>query len=472
MLTISLIGRENVGKSMLFNRLTKSKKALVSKIKGFTKDLNYGFFMFKNKKIILIDTAGIKFSKFKFVTHSKIFLNTKKAIQQSQLIFFVVDGKVGLTFEDKEIAKYLKKISKKNVFLIINKIDNFKKKYKFFHNFYEIGFKKIFFVSSAHGHGIKQTIEKIFFYYFLKNFKKDKKKFLCLKKKNVSTSNDFLKSKKIKEFKYNFPKIFKIICIGQPNAGKSTLINNILQEKKLLTSKKPGTTRDNIWNSKKYKNENFIFIDTAGIKKKKNVIDKITFFSIKKIINFTNVALLIIDASKKLISRQDLKLSSFILKNKISIIIIVNKWDILSKKEKKIFKKEIKIKFKFLCFLKIFYLSALLNKDIKKLLNSIYLIKKFYKKKIKSSTLNKILKNALLKYPINNLVFKKKIKLKYIHLGGLNPIKIIIHGTRIKYLTQEYKKYLLNFFKKFFKISGNSLVLYFKESFNPYKNNK
>lgn len=450
---IVLVGRTNVGKSTLFNALSKSRNALVADYPGLTRDRNYGScYLKEDKKTIIIDTAGLDFESKEI--EKKSHKQTLKAIKECDGILFLVDARDGILPQDYEISKKIRKYHKKTI-LIINKIDGIKENFKI-NEFYSLGFKDNVKISASHNQGINNLISKYLTPWIKLNFKEDK-----LKK---TTFNEFKKEKNS----------IKIALIGKPNVGKSTLINALTAKKRMITSQKPGTTLDVISIPIEYNNKNYIFFDTAGISKKKSKKNKIENFSkIKTLqtISKTNLSLLIIDAKNK-ISNQDLSLSNLIEESGKPLIVVLNKWDLLNFSEKKNIKSLIKYELKCHFFSRIHFISALHSEGIFKIFESIDKSYELTKKKIHTSEIIRTMYSAIKKHqpPIIN---GRRIKLKYAHLGSANPFKIIVHGNQIKNLSLSYKKYLKNYFHEKLKMNGMPLKIEFKEITNPYilKNN-
>lgn len=449
---IVLIGRTNVGKSTLFNILSKTRNALVADYPGLTRDRNYGYCHLKeNKKITIVDTAGINFKSQEIEKQSHE--QTLKAIKECDGILFLVNARDGVMPEEYEISRKIRKYEKKTI-LVINKIDGIKEISKI-NEFYSLGFKENIKISASHNQGINNLISKYLTPWINSKFKE---------KKLEKISQEHSKKEK---------NSVKIACIGKPNVGKSTLINSLLMKKRMITSKKSGTTLDTVLVPIKYNYKNYIFVDTAGISKKKSKTNKIEkFCKIKTLqtIEKSNLTLLIIDAKDK-ISKQDLLLSSFIEKSGKPLIIIINKCDLLSLKEKKNLENLIKKQLKCNFFSKIHFISALNNEGTVELFKSIDTSYHASQKKIKTSEVMKIMHIAVKKHqpPIIN---GRRIKLKYAHLGNSNPIEIIIHGNQVKNLSLCYKKYLKNFFHKKLKMNGTPIKIQFKETTNPYISKK
>ncbi|WP_422667473.1 ribosome biogenesis GTPase Der [Buchnera aphidicola] len=446
---ITLIGRTNVGKSSIFNILTKSRNALVANYEGLTRDRQYGIcHLEKNKKIILVDTAGLDIS-LKNITDIAI-QKTLMAIEESDIILFVVNAREGIVPQEYDIAEKIRFYNKK-IILIINKIDGIENTL-IINEFYNLGFKYNHVISASHKKGIHTLINEyllpLFNVYHLSHEKK----------------NDYLTN--INDVEND---TVKIAFIGRPNVGKSTLINAFLKNDRMLTSNEPGTTLDNIFISMKYNNKNYTCIDTAGISKNKKINNNIEKFSIIKTlqtIEKTNVAFLIIDAHIS-ISSQDLFLANFIINAGKAIVIIINKWDLLNVLEKKTLKNTIKKKLNFLFFARIHFISALYPVKIFTLFKSVDEAHQFSKKKINTSILTKIMYQAIQKHE-PPMIKGRRIKLKYAHLGSSTPPNIIIHGNQVKFLPASYKKYLINFYYDILQIKGTPITIQFKDNFNPY----
>ncbi|ADP67570.1 ribosome biogenesis GTPase Der [Buchnera aphidicola] len=448
---IVLIGRTNVGKSTLFNVLTKTRDALVANYPGITRDRQYGYCKLQsNKKIILIDTAGLDIKLNEIEKQAQA--QTLIAIKEAHLILFLVNARDGLMPQEYEISKNIRKYQKKTI-LVINKIDGINEASKI-NEFYSLGFEKIQKISASHNQGINTLINRYLIPWISEKFKK-------------KITENLYKDTELKKI------AIKVAFIGRPNVGKSTLINGILKEERMITSNTPGTTLDSISTPIKYNYENYTLIDTAGASKKKKKINDFQRFSIIKTlqtIEKSNVILLIIDASLQT-CHQDLSLADFIIHSGKGIVVVVNKCDLFNSVELKKIKELIKSKLKFLYFSKIHFISALYKKGIFQLFTSIKESYEDSKRKISTSTLIKTMHIAIKKHQ-PPIIKGRRIKLKYAHLGSSNPPKIIIHGNQVKYLSLPYKRYLINFFYKTLKIKGTPIQIQFKDNENPYVKNK
>ena len=432
--TVALVGRTNVGKSSLFNKLAKSKSALVSEQEGLTRDIKSTSIHLGGKSINLIDTGGFFTSKdddFEEMILSKAY----EAIEYAEVILFVVDKKFGISPFDKEIASLIRK-SNKEVIMVINKIDV--KTSEGTAIFEELGFKEKVEVSAEHNLGIDQLKTLLF--------------------------------SKVKEeenlFENNIP---KICILGKPNVGKSSTINSISNEKKMIVSNVPGTTIDSIDSKITYKNKEYIFIDTAGIRKKSKTTSKEEKFSVIKSLESNKIAdlsVIMLDASNFLLD-QDRKLIEKAKENGKAIIIAVNKMDLLDKTSLNEIEKNLSNDSMF-NGLPVCFISAKDRHGIRHLFDNIYRVLENADKKISTNKLNNILRKAL---ETKSIPFKGKFKpkIRFVHQGGKNPHIVTLHGNSLEKLEGSYKRFLKNFYQKQLVLMGVTLKLKFITSKNPYK---
>ncbi|EPY19441.1 GTP-binding protein [Strigomonas culicis] len=403
--------------------------------------------MFGEYNFIVIDTGGFEpLSKDKM--YMKIANQTNQAILDADIVIFLVDGKDGLCNTDYDIANFLRKLSVTNVFLVINKsegrsIDTIASE------FHELGFGAPFLISASHGDGIGFLIESIFKskLYIDKYSKND----------NVDSQNDDLYKK------------IRLSIVGQPNVGKSTLINSILGEERLITFDSPGTTRDSINIDFNFSGRSYVLIDTAGLRRRSRVSDCIEKFSVIKTIQSiekSNVVILTLDANTG-ISDQDARIASFILESGKAIVIAINKWDSISLDSRSAIEREFKRKLHFLSFANMYFISALRKTNIKRLLFSVNDAYDAAFVKLPTPKVTRVLLDATKQQPPP----KKGIfvpKLRYAHQGGQNPPVIVIHGNCLTSIQDSYVRYLESFFRREFKLSGTPLRIEFKSSKNPY----
>ena len=432
--TVSLVGRTNVGKSSIFNKLAKSKSALVSEFEGLTRDIKTATIRKDNKTINLVDTGGFYTSKddnFEEMILAKAF----EAIELSQIILFVVDKKFGISPYDKEIASIIRKSNKK-VILVINKIDV--KTIEGTSIFDEFGFNEKIEVSSEHNLNIADLKNLIF--------------------SQIDQDEESLEQE-----------LPKICVMGKPNVGKSSTINSIINQDKMIVSDVPGTTIDSVDTKISYKGKNYLFIDTAGIRRKNKTVSKEEKFSVIKSLESNlnaDLAIIMLDASSFLLD-QDRKLIEKARDNGRAIIIVVNKADLLDKDNKSEIESILKTDPIFMglpsCFI-----SAKNREGLKHLFDIIYRVLENVKRNISTNKLNNILRKAM---DAKSIPFKGKFrpKIRFVHQGGKNPHIITVHGNSLEKIEGSYKRFLVNFYQKKLELLGITIKLKFITSKNPYK---
>ena len=436
MKTIVLVGRPNVGKSSLYNRLTKTRDAIVADMPGLTRDRHYGKLTIGDDDYILVDTGGFEPDK-KFGIQKEMATQTKLAIDESDIVLLIVDARSGLHSVDQHIAEIIRKNDKQKM-LLVNKAEGMVDD-SALAEFYKLGFKHIHKISSAHGDGI-------------------------------SGLRDFLSQQRSETDTYDGAdnKYPKIAIVGRPNVGKSTLINSLLGEDRFIAFDKPGTTRDAVSVDFNWGKEKFILTDTAGIRKKGKVFESVEKFSVIKTlnaINFANVAVLVVDA-KDGISAQDMHILGFILESGKSLVIALNKWDSVSEYEREKLKSDIDKKLPFVKFAEKVFISALNQDGFPLLMKSIIKAHKAGQTKFTTPQLNSVLSNALISHT-PSIVKGIRPKLKYAHQGGMNPPTVIIHGNHLDGVKQDYIRFLESFYRKAFDLTGTPLRIQLKNSSNP-----
>ena len=442
---VTIIGRPNVGKSTLFNRLTNTKDALVVDLPGTTRDRNYGIGNIGNQQYILIDTPGVDNQ----IDHKDpITSQVKKAIIDSQIILFIVDASAGIMAGDLDLSKRLRKFSKK-VILVVNKIDGVNTNLAL--DFFKLGFNNVVQISAKANRGINNLINELINY-------SDSELFL-----------DIDNTKNLSHIDFGLEESIKVAIVGQPNVGKSTLINTILGEERVVVFDNPGTTRDSISISTIFGKHKYTLIDTAGVRKKGKVKETLEKFSIIKTmesIKKASVVILLIEAKKGLVE-QDFKLIDFIFKSGRSLVFAINKWDTINKIDQKKLLLNIKKDLIPIDFVNPTPIVAVKGTGIKKLFKEIILAFKSANLAVSTNKLNLLLQEAIAS---NQLPLSKgrRIKLRYAHLGGYLPFRIIVHGTQAESLPDHYKKYLSNFFRQALQLYGTVVHIILKNSKNPY----
>ena len=435
--TVAIIGRPNVGKSTLFNKLTKSRSAIVSNFSGLTKDRNYGLLSHGESNIFLIDTGGIDSAKKEGI-ENKISDQAWIAVDESSLVLFVVDGSEELTNLDLEILENLRKRNKKFI-PIINKNDK-KNVSNASYDLSQNGIKTSLSISAEHSTGLDELRK------YLKSNIAD----------NISDTEES-----------NSP---KISIVGRPNAGKSTLINSLSLKDRVIVSPLAGTTIDAINVPVEFGDRKYELYDTAGIRKGYKTKTNIEYFSYVRAMHAaseSDITILLIDADNGLVD-QDLKILSMIEKFGKPIILAINKIDLLSRKKMKDFFDNKKIEKRFFEDLKLIKISALKGKGFKKLFKEIDDTLQKSVTKFTTSKLNRILKRVI-EERSPPTVSGKLLKFRYIHFAGINPTTLVIHASQDKKLPANYKKYIYNSFKKYLDLKSIQLKIIFRKSDNPYK---
>ena len=436
MSVVAIVGRPNVGKSTIFNILTASRSAIVADYSGLTRDRKYG--NLKDSHITLIDTGGLN-EESDDMSHA-IKEQTDLAIDEADSLLFVVDAIDGLLPTDKEIAQSLRKHNK-NITLLINKADNLKLE-ESSTEFINLGFKKTIFLSASHNKGFSELRELL-------------------------TESD--ESESIEDSLYESDSM-KISIIGRPNAGKSTLVNALIGEDRLVVSSESGTTRDSIDVPLNFKNKKLTLIDTAGMRRKRSIKEETEKFSVSKSVESIkrgDLIILLLDGSENIVD-QDIHLLGLTLAIGRPVLVVANKIDLLDKSEREGLENKINRKLKFASYIKLHYISALEKKGLKKLLG---IADKIYQNSLRdldTSIINKILKTAIFnQQPAMSGRFRPK--LRYAHSGGKNPPRIVIHGNNLKQLQDSYTRYLENFFRRELNLGSTPLEITYKEQSNPYK---
>jgi GTP-binding protein len=437
---IALIGRPNVGKSTLFNRLTRSRDALVADLPGLTRDRHYGEGRIGERPFLVIDTGGFEPVAKEGIVH-EMAKQTRQAIVEADVVVFIVDGRQGLTPHDKTITDFLRK-SGRQVMLVVNKSEGMKYT-SVTADFYELGLGDPYVISAAHGDGVADLVDQAL---------------------------DIAFDGKPQEENEEAPlRGIKIAIVGRPNVGKSTMVNTLLGEERVIAFDMPGTTRDSIEIPFERNGKHYTLIDTAGIRRKGKVFEAIEKFSVVKTlqsISEANVVLLLLDAQQD-ISEQDAHIAGFILESGRALVVGINKWDGLTSDYRDHIKREIDRKLTFLTFAKFHYISALKSTGIMQMLKSIDAAYAAAMAKLPTPQLTRALQEAL-DHQQPRRKGSIRPKLRYAHQGGQNPPIIVIHGNALESIESSYKRYLEKHFRDSFSLTGTPLRIEFRSGKNPF----
>lgn len=460
---VALVGRPNVGKSTLFNRLTRTRDALVADFPGLTRDRKYGQAKIDEDEFIVIDTGGITGDEegLDAVMAEQSLL----AIDEADAVLFMVDARVGMMVADQAIAEHLRKQEKK-VFIVANKTDGIDAD-SACAEFYGLGLGEVYHIAAAHGKGVRQMIDTALdgFFETPVEGELDDDEFFA---QQEYIEDDEEKLQKEQDRLAAMP--IKLAIIGKPNVGKSTLTNRILGEERVVVFDQPGTTRDSIYIPMTRDEREYILIDTAGVRKRKKVNETVEKFSVIKTlqaIEDCNTVLLVIDARDG-IAEQDLCLLGYTLNAGRSLVIAVNKWDGMTDYDKERVKSELDRRLGFIDFAKIHFISALHGTGVGHLYESIEEAYDSSTKRISTSMLTRIMTMATDDHN-PPMVQSRRVKLRYAHAGGYNPPLIVIHGNQVKKLPHSYKRYLMNYFRRSLKIMGTPIRIEFREGSNPFE---
>ena len=460
---IALVGRPNVGKSTLFNRLTRTRDALVADFPGLTRDRKYGQAKIDEDEFIVIDTGGITGDEegLDAVMAGQSLL----AIDEADAVLFMVDARVGMMVADQAIAEHLRKQEKK-VFLVANKTDGIDAD-SACAEFYGLGLGEVYHIAAAHGKGVRQMIDTALDGFFEPTIDSDGED------DEFELSEEYIEDdeeKLLAEQERLAALPIKLAIIGKPNVGKSTLTNRILGEERVVVFDQPGTTRDSIYIPMTRDDREYVLIDTAGVRKRKKVNETVEKFSViktLKAIEDSNTVLLVIDARDG-IAEQDLCLLGYTLNAGRSLVIAVNKWDGMTDYDKERVKSELDRRLGFIDFAKIHFISALHGTGVGHLYESVEEAYDSSTKRISTSMLTRIMNMATDDHN-PPMVQSRRVKLRYAHAGGYNPPLIVIHGNQVKKLPDSYKRYLMNYFRRSLKIMGTPIRIEFREGSNPFE---
>ena len=438
---IALVGRPNVGKSTLFNRLTKSRDAIVADFAGLTRDRHYGQGRQGKHEYIVIDTGGFEPDASHGI-FKEMAKQTQQAVAEADVVIFVLDARAGLSGQDHEIGKYLRRLGKPTV-LVANKAEGMKDGVQLT-EFYELGLGEVMPVSAAHGQGVRSLVDA------------------ALGLLNLPEIED-------EAFGEEDQKPVRLAVAGRPNAGKSTLINTWLGEERLVAFDMPGTTRDAITVPFERNGQKFELIDTAGLRRKGKVFEAIEKFSVVKTlqaIEGANVVVLLIDATQG-VTDQDAHIAGYILESGRSVVLGINKWDAVDDYQRQMLERSIETRLSFLKFAPLHFISAQKRQGLEPLWKSIIQAHRAATCKMPTPVLTRILLEAL-QFQTPKKVGAYRPKMRYAHQGGMNPPIIVIHGNSLELVTDAYKRFLEGRFRKEFNLVGTPLRIDLKTSHNPY----
>ncbi|MFO1323364.1 MAG: ribosome biogenesis GTPase Der [Burkholderiales bacterium] len=444
--TVALVGRPNVGKSTLFNRLTKSRDALVADLPGLTRDRHYGRARISDRSYFVVDTGGFEPKATEGILH-QMARQTRQAIAECDVVVFIVDGRAGLVSQDATIADLLRR-SGRPVVLAVNKAEGLPPD-RTVAEFHELGLGDPVAISAAHGENVRPLIEHA----------------LDVAGFGETVDEEAAPPPVDRER----PDTIKVAIVGRPNVGKSTLVNTILGEERVIAFDEPGTTRDAIEIEFERGGQKYTLIDTAGIRRQGKRFEAIEKFSVIKTlqaIEDANVVVLMLDAVHA-ITEQDAHLAGHILESGRALVVAVNKWDAADAETRAEAKRDLERKMGFLAFAEHHYISARDGKGIAAVLKSVREAFAAAMVKLPTPRLTRTLQLAVERQqpPRSGLV---RPKLRYAHQGGVNPPLIIIHGTALHHLPVAYRRYLEHFFSDAFKLRGTPLRIQFKVGPNPY----
>ncbi|MDD5579815.1 MAG: ribosome biogenesis GTPase Der [Methylobacter sp.] len=437
---IALVGRPNVGKSTLFNYLTRSREALVADFPGLTRDRQYGRVKHGDRACLVVDTGGIADDAKGIESFAR--KQVQVALDEADIVFFMVDGREGLSASDKVIADTLRKLNKP-VVLVINKVDGIDANVAS-SDFYSLALGEPVQIAASHGRGIPELLARV---------------------------NPLLPpADEVADEKHSG---INIAIVGRPNVGKSTLINRLLGEERVIVFDEPGTTRDSIYIPFERNGKLFTLVDTAGMRRRSKVSEAIEKFSVIKTlqaIEKSNVVIYLIDASEG-ITDQDAHLLGLVLEAGRALIIGLNKWDGLTIEQKETINRQLDVKLSFLDFAEKHPISALHGSGVGKLFDVVQKLYESAMLDMSTPVLTRILKEATDAHQ-PPLVNNRRIKLKYAHQGGRNPPIVIIHGVQTDALPNSYKRYLINYYRDKLGLSGTPIRLEFKSPVNPFHGQK
>ena len=436
---IALVGRPNVGKSTLFNRMTKTRDAIVADFAGLTRDRHYGDGRHNGIEFIVVDTGGFEPDSTTGIV-KEMARQTRQAVAEADVVVFVVDVRGGLSAQDHDIARYLR-VSQKNVLIAVNKAEGMSES-PMLNEFHEIGMGELHPISAAHGQGIRSLLDKA-----LEGYEREADE-------DEAASED---------------RPIRLAVAGRPNVGKSTLINTWLGEERLVAFDMPGTTRDAITVPFERDGQRFELIDTAGLRRKGQVFEAIEKFSVIKTLQAiadANVVVLLLDATQG-VTDQDAHIAGYILDSGRAVVIAINKWDAVDSYQRQMLDRSIEARLAFLKFAPLINISALKRQGLGPLWKSIQDAHASANRKMPTPVLTRLLMEAVEhQQPRRDGMYRPKMR--YAHQGGMNPPIIVVHGTSLDHVTDAYKRFLEGRFRDHFKLVGTPLKIEMRSGRNPF----
>ena len=436
---IALVGRPNVGKSTLFNRLTKTRDAIVADFAGLTRDRHYGDGRHNGIEFIVVDTGGFEPDSTTGIVKAMAH-QTRQAVAEADVVIFVVDVRGGLSAQDHDIAKYLRQ-SQKNVLIAVNKAEGMAES-PHINEFHELGMGELHPISAAHGQGIRSLLDAAL-------------------EGHVAPEDD--------DEEGDTERPIRLAVAGRPNVGKSTLINTWLGEERLVAFDMPGTTRDAITVPFERDGQRFELIDTAGLRRKGQVFEAIEKFSVIKTLQAiadANVVVLLLDATQG-VTDQDAHIAGYILDSGRAVVIAINKWDAVDSYQRQMLDRSIESRLAFLKFAPVINISALKRQGLGPLWKNIEDAHASANRKMSTPVLTRLLMEAVEhQQPRRDGMYRPKMR--YAHQGGMNPPIIVVHGTSLDHITDAYRRYLEGRFRDHFKLVGTPLKIEMRSGRNPF----
>jgi GTPase len=437
---IAIVGRPNVGKSTLFNRITKARDAIVADFAGLTRDRHYGDARLGAREFIVIDTGGFEPDSTTGIV-KEMAKQTRQAVAEADAVIFVVDVRAGLSAQDHDIAKYLR-TERKRVLLAANKAEGMTDS-PLLGEFHELGIGEPIPISSAHGQGIRSLLD------------------LALEQFDFGEEDA--------ESADDVDRPIRLAVAGRPNVGKSTLINTWLGEERLVAFDQPGTTRDAIHVPFERDGQRFDLIDTAGLRRKGRVFEAIEKFSVVKTLQAiadANVVLLLLDATQG-VTDQDAHIAGYILESGRAVVVAINKWDAIDSYQREMLARSIEQRLAFLKFAQVLHISALKRQGLGPVWKAIAAAHASATKKLSTPVLTRLLQDAV-EHQQPPRAGRFRPKLRYAHQGGMNPPVVVIHGNSLEHVGDSYKRYLEGRFREHFKLVGTPMRIEMKSSANPF----